>query len=452
MTTPTNTSSPKHRPLRGARDVALETLRAVDAREAFLQPALDAAVRRAELDTRDRGLALELTSGVLRWQRRLDHRIAPFLRRGLEETDPRLLSVLRLAVYQLDFMDRVPARAAVHEAVAQARQVSGEGGSRLVNAVLRAVSQASESLPTGDTPEALGVRLSHPDWLAAIALDLLGPDDATALLAAHNRPAPLTIRAIAPAEVLRAHIEAEGGQLTPGRFAPAAYHLEHPAPFAAASFHEGLWTVQDEAAQLVAHLVDPQPGEALWDVCAAPGGKSRHLYDLQSARGPGGTLLSTDTHAGKVTRLGETLSGLAGVTTARHDATQSPPGVFDRVLLDAPCSGLGTLRRHPEIRWRRTPEVVAALAANQRRMLEQASRAVKPGGVLVYSVCTITEAEGPGAVADFLDFHPEFRIDAPPVSAAAGIDWAALAVPMGYRTWPHRHDMDGFFAARLRRA
>ncbi len=168
--------------------------------------------RKAKLDTRDRGLALELTSGVLRWQRRLDHRIAPFLRRGLEETDPGLLRILRLAVYQLDYMDRVPARAAVHEAVQQARSTSGEGGSRLVNAVLRAVTQTKESLPHGDTPEAVGVRLSHPDWLAARAIALLGVDDATALLAAHNRPAPLTIRACVPAEVLIARITDEGGR------------------------------------------------------------------------------------------------------------------------------------------------------------------------------------------------------------------------------------------------
>ena len=456
--TPTAANAPKATPkttLDGARGVALETLRAVDAREAFLQPALEAAVRKAELDGRDRGLALELTSGVLRWQRRLDHRIAPFLRRGLEETDPGLLRILRLAVYQLDYMDRVPARAAVHEAVQQARITSGEGGSRLVNAVLRAVTQIKESLPTGDAPEALGVRLSHPDWLAARVIALLGVDDATALLAAHNRPAPLTIRACVAAEALLARLADEGGQVVAGRFGPTAYHLDHPAPFASLSFHDGLWTVQDEAAQLVAHLVDPQPGERVWDVCAAPGGKTRHLLSLMGQRG---ALHATDRHSGKVRRLAELLVGdaaaAATLTTAVHDASEAPEAgrQFDRVLLDAPCSGLGTLRRHPEIRWRRTPESVAVLAAEQRRMLTQCAKAVRPGGVFVYSVCTFTHEEGPDAVVEFLSENSDFALETPPDGT---IDWAALAVPLGagvgYRTWPHRHDMDGFFAARMRR-
>jgi 16S rRNA (cytosine967-C5)-methyltransferase len=328
--------------------------------------------------------------------------------------------------------------------------VSGEGGARLVNAVLRAAAAgARERCPTGDTPEAVGVRLSHPDWLAAIALDLLGPDDATALLAAHNRPAPADHpRARRPRRSAGPHRgrgrAAHAGQVRAVGLPPGAPARRSPRRVSTRAC--GRCRTRPRSSSRICST--PQPGEALWDACAAPGGKSRHLYDLQRARGPGGTLLSTDAHAGKVTRLGETLAGLAGVTTARHDATQPPPGVFDRVLLDAPCSGLGTLRRHPEIRWRRTPEVVAALAAEQTRMLEQAARAVKPGGVLVYSVCTITEAEGPGAVADFLGFHPEFRIEAP---SAGPVDWAALAVPMGYRTWPHRHDMDGFFAVRLRR-
>ncbi len=430
-----------------ARDVALETLRAVEAREAFLQAALESAVQKAGLDPRDRGLALELTSGVLRWQRRLDHRLAPFLRRGLDATPPVLLNVLRLAVYQLGFMDRVPPRAAVHEAVVQARMVGGEGGARLVNAVLRAVAASTEALPEGDTPEALGVRLSHPDWLAAQALDLLGPEEGAALLAAHNRPAPLTVRAPGAPEVTATRLTEEGATLTPCAFAPGAWHLEHRAPFATAAFAGGLFRVQDEAAQLVVHLLAPRPGDRVWDACAAPGGKSQHLVDLTGGRL---VLLSTDAHAGKVRRLAETLGRGPGLETAVHDAREPLDRTFDRVLLDAPCSGLGTLRRHPEIRWRRTPESIAELAAAQAVMIRACADTVRPGGTLVYSVCTLTDAEGPEVVAGFLKDRPDFALDLP-VPGEGGIDWGPLLVPLGLRTWPHRHDMDGFFATRLRR-
>ncbi len=429
-----------------ARLVALETLKAVEAKEAFLQPALEAAARRAGLDGRDRGLALELTSGVLRQLRRLDHRLKPFLRLGIENTDAHLLRILRLGVYQLDFMERVPARAAVFEAVAQGRRVAGEGGAMLVNAILSAVQANAAALPDGDSVEALGVRYSHPDWLVALVLDLLGPEQAPALLAAHNRAAPLTIRSEVSAEVLTERLTAEGATLIRGRFAPDAWHLDHPSPFDAPSFTEGLWQVQDEAAQLVAHLVDPQPGDAVWDVCAAPGGKSRHLLHLM--RGAG-ALLSTDTHASKVQRLAAgPLADRPNVRTAVHDARNVRDETFDRVLLDAPCSGLGTLRRHPEIRWRRTPESIGALADDQRRMLDACAHAVRPAGVLIYSVCTITEAEGPAVIEDFLKRNSNFRLDVP---VSGRLDLAPLRVEHGIRTWPHRHDMDGFFAARLRR-
>jgi 16S rRNA (cytosine967-C5)-methyltransferase len=432
-----------------ARDVALDTLRAVDAREAFLQQALESAAQKAGLDPRDRGLALELTSGVLRQQRRLDHRLAPLLRRGLEATAPAVLNVLRLAAYQLGFMDRVPARAAVHEAVVQARMVAGEGGARLVNAVLRALQQTPETLPEGDTPEAVGVRLSHPDWLAALALDRLGPAEAEALLAAHNRPAPLTVRAPVDPAATAARLTAEGATLTPCVFAPGAWHLEHRAPFATTAFAEGLFRVQDEAAQLVVHLLAPQPGDRLWDACAAPGGKSQHIVDLTRAAGRL-ALLSTDAHPGKVRRLAETLGRVTGLETAVHDAREPLERTFDRVLLDAPCSGLGTLRRHPEIRWRRTPESVAELAAAQAVMIRRCADTVRPGGTLVYSVCTITEAEGPAIVEAFLRDRPEFGLDLPS-PGEGGIDWGPLLGPLGLFTWPHRHDMDGFFATRLRR-
>ncbi len=430
---------------RGARSVALEALRAIDEQQAFLQPALEAAARRAGLDGRDRALALELVMGVQRWRRRLDAVLAPRLRRGLDATPRDLLQILRLGVYQLFFLQRIPERAAVHATVDLAREVGGEGAVRLVNGVLRAVQREGP----GPEPVDPGVRLSHPDWLVQAFVGFLGAEEAERLCAANNEPAPLTVRPDAPGltrEALAAELAAEGGRAGPGKYAPEALRLDdHPAPFEGASFCAGRWVAQDEAAQLVVLLLDPRPGEAIWDACAAPGGKTR--YVARAMRGEG-RLWATDIHEGKVRRLAELMADRPLCEVARHDVTTPPGRTFDRVLLDAPCSGLGVLRRHPEMRWRRTPEAVAEMAAAQARALRAAATAVRPGGVLVYSVCSVMPAEGPEVVGSFLTEHPEFTLESPPPGA---VDWAPVLDGAFVRTWPHRHAMDGFFAARLRR-
>jgi 16S rRNA (cytosine967-C5)-methyltransferase len=433
-------------PPRGAREVALEVLRALDDREAFLQPALEATSARAGLDARDRGLAHELVSGVTRYRTRLDHALVPRLSRGLDATDPALLRVLRLGVYQLFFLTRVPAHAVLHEANEQARQIGQDPAARFVNGVLRAIQREGEQLPTGQSVEALSIRHGHPAWLVERWLEQLGPEETEALLVANNQPAPLTVRLAAPIEAVRAAVEAEGGHLSPTRHVPGAFHLEHPAAFMAPSFAQHLWRVQDDAAQLVALLADPVAGESVWDVCAAPGGKSLHLADLLEGRG---RLLSTDTHRGKVERLRETLADVPMAEVRLHDATVTLDETFDRVVLDAPCSGLGTLRRHPEVRWRRDPAAIEALAVLQRKLLEAVAPSVRPGGVLVYSVCTPTREEGPAQVEAFLAAHPDFALERP---RSDRVDFAPMTDASGWvQTWPHRHAMDAFFAARLRR-
>ncbi len=436
------------RTLNGPREVALEVLRALDEREAFLQPALEAASARAQLDARDRGLAHELVSGVTRFQTRLDHALVPKLSRGLEATDPALLRILRLGVYQLFFLTRVPDHAVLHQANDQARQIGQDPAARFVNGVLRAVQREGEHLPEGQSAHALSVRHGHPEWLVTRWLEELGPEQAEALLRANNLPAPLTVRIHGDPTAAIAAVEAEGGRLTPTRLVPGAYHLDHPGPFQSPSFAQSLWRVQDDAAQLVALLAAPRLGDRVWDVCAAPGGKSRHLADLL---GGTGSLLSTDTHKGKVERLREALADAPGIAVRLHDATQPLESErFDVVVLDAPCSGLGTLRRHPEVRWRRDPAAILALAELQRKMLDAVAGAVSPGGVLVYSVCTPTREEGPDQVAAFLARHPEFTLEAP---TSPHVDLAPMTEAPGYiRTWPHAHGMDAFFAARLRRA
>ncbi len=430
-----------------ARAVAYAVLQAVEDEDAFLQPALQAAADRGHLDGRDRGLALEIVSGVLRWRALLDYALAPHLGLGLDGTHPILLRVLRMGAYQLMFLDRIPRRAAVHATVELARSVGGDGATGLINGVLRAMLRAEPK----DDPEDAATRLSQPAWLYAAWLAEGGPDWAGALARASNAPAPLTVRPDGDCpdrDALASLLRAEGAEVAPTRFAPDGLHLiEHPAPFEERAFRERAWQPQDEASQLVVRLLDPQPGEAVWDACAAPGGKSRYAALLMRRRG---RLLATDVHAEKAARLRRGLADLGPwVEVDARDAAEPTDERFDRVLLDAPCTGLGVIRRHPEIKWRRSPDDVATRAVVQARLLRGVASAVRPGGVLVYSVCSDQAAEGPDVVHAFLADRPEFTLDAAPEGP---VDWRPLLHEGCLRTRPHLHDADGFFAARLRRA
>ena len=438
---------------RDARGVALLVLGQLEEEDAFLQPALQSAAARAGLDPRDRGLALELVMGVERWRMRLDHALAPHVRRGLDETEPTARRVLRIAAYQLLFLDRIPARAAVHSAVELARNSMGERAAGFVNGVLRGLIRGDATLPEGDDAPAIAVRTSTPEWLVERWLATGGPDFAVAMAEAQNRPAPLTVRAAGPApdrDALADRLRAEGAMVYPTRFAPDGLHIErHPSPFEGESFRDGWWQAQDEASQLVVQLLDPRPGERIWDACAAPGGKTRYIDRLMGAEG---ALLATDVHPDKARRLERALRERSAVEVRHHDAADGPPdaGLFDRVLLDAPCTALGIMRRHPEIKWRRQPADIPQRAAIQQRLLDAAAAAVKPGGLLVYSVCSDTAEEGPEQVTAFVARHPAFAVEAPPAGAVDG-PGLPLDADGTLRLDPHRHGADGFFAARLRR-
>ena len=416
-----------------ARDVALGVLVALDEREAYLQPALQAACDRARLSPVDRRLALELTAGVTRWRNRLDYTLERLLTRGLADTDPLAVRIMRLAAYQLIFLDRIPARAAIHRAVEQAKWNVGHGVAGVTNGVLRALDREGEVLPQGDDPASLAVRWGHPEWMVRRWL-AQGPEHAEAIAAAHNAYAPLTIRVDRPGadrEALAAVLQAEGAETEPTRWAPDALHLRGlAAPFDSPSFKDGWWQVQDEASQLVVVTLDPQPGESVWDACAAPGGKSRYIARRMGGEG---RVLATDRHPKKAERLGRSLRHLACVEVRHGDASEPPDETFDRVLLDAPCTGLGVLRRHPESKWRRTPEDITHAAETQLALLAAVAGAVRPGGVLVYSVCSDAPEEGPDTVAAFLEGRSEFTLEE------------------ARRLSPHEHGTDGFHIAKMRR-
>ncbi|HEX7126268.1 MAG TPA: 16S rRNA (cytosine(967)-C(5))-methyltransferase RsmB [Thermodesulfobacteriota bacterium] len=424
----------------GVRGVAVRILARVE-RGAFADRLLEAALA-SLADPRDRALLTELVYGTLRWQGRLDHVLSYFAKRPLRTLHPEVRAALRLAAYQLRHLDRIPAHAAVDEAVEHVKRVA-RGAAGFANALLRRVADEGGDVPLPADPiERLAVETSHPRWMVEREVAAHGVEEAARRLGADASPAPLVLRAREGVERLRARLSAAGVAARPGRVAPDAVVIEPgslpPGGVAALpGFAEGAFAVQDEASQLVARLVDPPTGARVLDLCAAPGGKTGHLADLV---GPHGRVVALDVDPARLGRVRETVARLGvadRVTVAAHDATTPLPaplaGPYDAVLVDAPCSGLGVVRRNPDILWRRRPEDVPPLAATQRAILEVAASAVRPGGRLVYSVCTTTAEEGPGVVDGFLAGHPEYEAEARLV------------------THPADGGLDGFFVQRMRR-
>ncbi|HLW46484.1 MAG TPA: 16S rRNA (cytosine(967)-C(5))-methyltransferase RsmB [bacterium] len=436
-----------------AREVALEVLHRVNAGGAWSGAALRAALGRAGLTSADEAFATELVYGTLRHRAQVDWALGRTLRGRLDRLPPRIRDVLRLGAYQLTFLSRVPAHAACDETVELARRVGHPGTVSLVNAVMRRLAASPPPWPEpADTAEAIAVRWSHPEWLVARWLARLGPEETRALCAADNdTPASWvrlnTLRG-SPREI-EARLRESGIAVEASTRVPEARRITGGSSDAReAAFAAGLVTPQDEGSMLVSRLVAPEPGEFVIDACAAPGGKTTHLAALMEGRG---RVLACDVLPQKldtVTRQCGRL-GVPGVETRLLDAArlgEAFPAAADRVLVDAPCSGLGVLRRRPEIRWRIRPDDLTAVAARQARLLAGAAGAVRPGGRLVYSVCTTEPEEGRDVIAAFLAATPAFE--------PAPIDGWPFAVPDGPGTallYPHRAGTDGFFVAALRR-
>jgi len=444
--------NPGHR----VRGLAHEVLVRVETEEAFADVLLAHRLEATRLSVADRALVTRLVYDTLAWQGRLDHHLSQLVRRPLASLDPTVRAALRLGLCQLTILERVPAHAAVDTSVRLARRGGGPGAAGLVNAVLRRAARegaTSHVLPDAETDpiERLAVELSHPRWLVELWARELGVDEARALLAANNQHGRTTLRAnlarTSLADLMRELTEVRV-EATPGRYAPAALDVTHGAGVLRGldAFAAGRFAFQGEASQLVAALVAPADGARMLDACAAPGGKA-------CALAAEGTVVALDPHVAGARRITAEAVRL-GVSTLHAtvaDARRPPlAGDFDAVLVDAPCSGLGTLRRHPELRWRRQAADVGRLAALQRELLAGVAPLVRPGGTLVYAVCTLTEAETTGVVEDFLATQQRFRA----VDAGAFLPDAAatLVTSAGaLRTLPHRHDLDGFFAVRLER-
>ena len=443
-----------------SRALARSVLERVEQSGAFANRALSAALDRAPtMGAAERGLATELVYGVLRRRARLDRALEAFAKKGLAGLDPGVRTALRLGAYQLLFLDRVPAYAAVNEAVEACKQLGGPGVGRLANALLRRLAERGEPPlpdaardPRGHLVEAAGL----PPWIARLLLAELPVADALAFGDAVVAPAPLalranTLRASRDTVLERLRQERPEARLEPSAVAvDALVARDLDAVAATDAWRDGLLAVEDTGAQVVVELCGARPGERILDACAGTGGKSAHLAALAAN---GARIDAVDLARGKLSeaRVAFERLGVAGVTTTVADLTLPFPDAearFDRILCDAPCSGLGVLRRHPEALTRRAAADLPRLAGQQGRMLETLAALVAPGGVLTYSVCTFERVECEDVVAAFLAAHPAFRVEPPEPSPR--VPWARLVDAAGYvRTWPHRDDADAFFAARL---
>jgi 16S rRNA (cytosine967-C5)-methyltransferase len=440
-----------------ARVAAFHALRAVDNGSADLPSAL-AKSRQHLTDDRDRSLAAEIVAGTLRWQRSLDHLIVQFAKRPLERLDADIVAVLRLSLYQLLHLTRVPASAVVDDAVDLARGAKKSSATGFVNAVLRETLRQKHRLPLPARPtdvedEAaamayLGITQSHPDWLVRRWLRRYGFDAAERWVQFNNDTPALTLRANllrTTRDEVRRILAADGVETAPAPAAPDGLVVLSGNPLHRPQ--DALFFVQDEASQLVAIAADAEPGERVLDLCAAPGGKTTALA---AAMGDRGVIVATDIRTRRLQLLHHTVA-LSG---SRHTHVVQVPArgplpftsTFDCVLVDAPCSGLGTVRRDPDIRWRRREADLAGLARDQVELLERAADVVAAGGRLVYATCSSEPEENEDVVDRFLRQRPAFQLaslGSHPVLSRFSDERGRL------RTLPFVHRLEAFFAAVL---
>jgi len=445
-----------------ARTAAYHALRAVTGGRADLPTALHAS-RQQLSDERDRSLAAEIVTGALRWQRSLDHLIEHFAKRRVDKLDPEVVTILRLSLYQMLHLDRVPASAVVDDAVNLTRAARKPSASGFVNAVLRSTLRQRHRLPLPPRPEDpgdreaalayLGVTHSHPQWLVERWLERYGFDATERWVQFNNATPPLTLRANrlrVTRDSAVAALAADGVETERTRHAPDGLVVTSGNPLRRPA--DGSVFVQDEASQLISLVVGARPADIVLDLCASPGGKTTAMAaDMEST----GAIVASDVRSKRLALLRETLrlSGAPNVAVVRVGPSGSLPFAarFDRVLVDAPCSGLGTIRRDPDIRWRRREEELAELARTQIALLSRAAEVVRPGGRLIYATCSSEPEENEGVVDAFLGAHPDFglldlRSDANRLIAPF-VDDRGL-----FRTSPAEHGLEAFFAAALIRA
>lgn len=428
------------------REIALQALLNCEKRNAWSDAYLNGLLRKEKPDKREAALGYRIFAGVLQNREACDWYLAPYLRGRIQ---PEVRAILRSAVYQIAFLDKIPVSAAVNEAVELAKKRVNPGAAKLVNAVLRRLTAKElPKLPEGSDAESLSIRYSHPREWTEYYLALLSEEKTRLLLEADNQPAPLCLRVnrlkASPSEALSALLE-DGVEAKPAAIEGFFTAVETGAVTELRAFREGLVTVQDPAAALPALASGVKPGMRVLDGCAAPGGKSFLMAERMENRG---SILSCDLHENKLRRITEGAErlGAAIIETRAQDAKSPDASLweqFDVVLADVPCSGLGVVRKKPEIRYKSLAEI-APLPETQLAILNGLSACVRPGGTLLYSTCTVVREENEAVVERFLAESPQFErapLELPPPFGT---------VDCGERTvWPFEYDTDGFFLCRM---
>ena len=441
------------------RAICLEILSRVEEAHRHPDQLLDDAFKRYRHFTPlDKAFLTELSYGTLRWRERLDWVIRHFSTVPFEKIEPRMLNILRLGLYQVLFLSRTPVSAAVNESVELAKKLRGKGGAAFVNAILRSAARkkGEATFPDMDKNAALHISVvqSHPLWLVQRWIREMGMEEALRVCRTNNDIAPLVLRAntlrINRGGLIEKLME-RGLKPSPTLYSPEGIVVEDPPPVSNLPFlREGLCAIQDEASQSVIHVLDPRPHERILDACAAPGGKTTHIAQRMENKGE---IYALDVTREKLRRVEEACVrlGVENVTLLKGDASKPlpiPDGLlFNRILADVPCSGFGTLRRNPDLKWRRGEGELRKLSELQVSILSNLSNYLVEGGILVYSTCTVFREENEEVIEKFLGEHRKFRLD--PIGEVIPKGWVPL-VRNGYlKTFPNQSGMDGFFVARL---
>ena len=437
------------------RQLAVLTLNRLGDTEDFLREVLDLHIRQNNLSSLDQGLYTELVYGTVRMRRNLDYVLSKYSQRPLHKLKPTVLNNLRVGTYQILYLDRVPDSAAVNEAVKLAREFEHQGVANFTNAILRQVVRNKGQITypsSSEKPlEYLSLKYSYPEWIIAHWIKEWGVEETEALCQAMNQPPELHVRTntlrIAPQDLAR-HFEEQGVSVEAGRYAPEVLRV-HPAQkvLQDPALARGDFYIQDESSVLAGHALQVQPGHLVYDLCSAPGGKTTHIAQLMENQGE---ILAIDVSPQRLAVVEENARnlGISIITTKVGDATQTlrlKPA--PRVIVDAPCSGLGTMRHRPDIRWRKNPQDLLELQTIQCKILKMAANYVESGGILVYSTCTLTSHENREVANWFLENHKGFVGHPLPEWFPSGKEESYW-----YRTFlPHHHNLDGFFVAVFRK-
>jgi 16S rRNA (cytosine967-C5)-methyltransferase len=437
---------------KGPRGIAVKILNRVERTDSYLDKLLDIELKSDELNELDKRFLTELTHGVIRWKTRLDFIIEYFCKNKFAMQDPNIRNALRVALYQILFLSKIPHAAAVNEAVEFVKKIRGQKAANLVNAILRNIIRNINKLPTPDNEadpiQYLSIMYAHPSWIVKRWVERYGLYETEQLLSANNERPTIVVRVNTlktNADELAKLFEERGIKYVRSKYLDNFIKVGHLSGiYNLDLFTQGYFSIQDESAGLVVKLLDPKPGEKVIDLCSAPGGKTTFIAELMKNEGK---IIAVDKYEHRLNLVKQSCErlGITNVEFIAKDAIEFNFEPVDKVLVDAPCSGFGVIQKKPDIKWQREPSDIKNLAKTQLELLETASKLVKKGGIIVYSTCTIEPEENIEVVKAFLSNHPEFE-----VQDARNYLPSDVVNSEGFmETFPHKHDMDGGFAVRL---